>query len=236
MEQRDFKGIWIPKAVWLDSRLTMLEKGILMEIDSLDNGEDGCYASNDYIAEFCQCGVTKVSNAISKLIELGYLSLKSFDGRQRILQSRLTKSVRQSYKNCEADLQNLQQSNNSIKLNNTNKETVNIYIHEIVDYLNTVCGTSYKASTEKTKSLINARLKEGFTVDDFKTVIDKKSREWLNTDYAKYLRPETLFGTKFESYLNALNSNTAHNRGKADTMDMLKDLYDKYEEEENGFD
>lgn len=232
MQDRDFKGIWIPKAVWLDSRLTMLEKGILMEIDSLDNGEYGCYASNDYIAEFCQCGVTKVSNAISKLIELGYLSLKSFDGRQRILQSRLTKSVRQSYKNCETDLQNLQQSNNSIKLNNTNKETVNIYIHKIVDYLNTVCGTSYKASTEKTKSLINARLKEGFTVDDFKTVIDKKSREWLGTDYAKYLRPETLFGTKFESYLNALSTRGQAGH-KADTMDMLKDLYDKYEEEEN---
>lgn len=232
MQDRDFKGIWIPKAVWLDSRLTMLEKGILMEIDSLDNGEDGCYASNDYIAEFCQCGVTKVSNAISKLIELGYLSLKSFDGRQRILQSRLTKSVRQSYKNCETDLQNLQQSNNSIKLNNTNKETVNIYIHEIIDYLNTVCGTSYKASTEKTKSLINARLKEGFTVDDFKTVIDKKSREWLNTDYAKYLRPETLFGTKFESYLNALSTRGQAGH-KADTMDMLKELYHKYEEEEN---
>lgn len=232
MQDRDFKGIWIPKAVWLDSRLTMLEKGILMEIDSLDNGEDGCYASNDYIAEFCQCGVTKVSNAISKLIELGYLSLKSFDGRQRILQSRLTKSVRQSYKNCETDLQNLQQSNNSIKLNNTNKETVNIYIHEIVDYLNTVCGTSYKASTDKTRKLINARLNEGFTVDDFKTIIDKKSREWLNTDYAKYLRPETLFGTKFESYLNALSTRGQAGH-KADTMDMLKELYHKYEEEEN---
>lgn len=232
MQDRDFKGIWIPKAVWLDSRLTMLEKGILMEIDSLDNGEDGCYASNDYIAEFCQCGVTKVSNAISKLIELGYLSLKSFDGRQRILQSRLTKSVRQSYKNCETDLQNLQQSNNSIKLNNTNKETVNIYIHEIVDYLNTVCGTSYKASTDKTRKLINARLNEGFTVDDFKTVIDKKSKEWLGTDYAKYLRPETLFGTKFESYLNALSTRGQAGH-KADTMDMLKELYHKYEEEEN---
>lgn len=114
----------------------------------------------------------------------------------------------------------------------TDKRNNNIYIHEIIDYLNTVCGTSYKASTEKTKSLINARLKEGFTVDDFKTVIDKKSREWLNTDYAKYLRPETLFGTKFESYLNALSTRGQAGH-KADTMDMLKELYHKYEEEEN---
>ena len=56
---------------------------------------------------------------------------------------------------------------------------------------------------DKTRSFIRARLREGFTVDDFKTVIDKKARAWLgNRDMQKYLRPETLFGTKFESYLN----------------------------------
>lgn len=117
---------------------------------------------------------------------------------------------------------------------NENEQKSKIII-EIVDYLNAICGTSYKASTDKTRKLINARLNEGFTVDDFKTVIHKKSREWLNTDYAKYLRPETLFGTKFESYLNALNShnNLNGNKGKTDTMDMLESLYYKYEEEEN---
>lgn len=121
------------------------------------------------------------------------------------------------------------------EIDKENREKLNNNVKEIVDYLNTVCGTSYKASTDKTRKLINARLNEGFTVDDFKTVIDKKSREWLNTDYAKYLRPETLFGTKFESYLNALNShnNFNGNKGKPNTMDMLKELYHKYEEEEN---
>ena len=78
----------------------------------------------------------------------------------------------------------------------------------IVDHLNQRAGTSYRASTKKTKSIIHARIKEGFTVDDFKTVIDKKCAEWLGTDMAKYLRPETLFGTKFEGYLNA---NTGRN-------------------------
>ena len=51
---RDFKGIWIPKEIWLDERLNALDKIILAEINSLD-GEDGCYASNQYLAEFCQC-------------------------------------------------------------------------------------------------------------------------------------------------------------------------------------
>ena len=73
---------------------------------------------------------------------------------------------------------------------------------EVIDHLNEVAGTSYKASTSKTKTLIKARLKEGFSLEDFNMVIDKKCREWSNTEMAKYLRPETLFGTKFESYLN----------------------------------
>lgn len=72
----------------------------------------------------------------------------------------------------------------------------------IVSYLNEKAGTRYKASTAKTKTVIHARLSEGFTVEDFKTVIDKKCAEWIGTDYEKFLRPETLFGTKFEGYLN----------------------------------
>lgn len=75
---------------------------------------------------------------------------------------------------------------------------------EIVGHLNMRLGTHYKDNVEKTRKHINARFEEGFTLDDFITVIDKKCVEWANDDkMAKYLRPETLFGTKFESYLNA---------------------------------
>lgn len=81
-------------------------------------------------------------------------------------------------------------------------EQCNLY-KEIIDYLNTKTGASYKYTTKKTKDLIKARFNEGFTLDDFKTVIDKKSAEWINDEnMSKYLRPETLFGTKFEGYLN----------------------------------
>lgn len=73
----------------------------------------------------------------------------------------------------------------------------------IVDYLNEKTDSHYKATTPKTKQLVQARLKEGFSVDDFKTVIDKKTATWLNDNKMnKYLRPLTLFGTKFEDYLN----------------------------------
>lgn len=75
-------------------------------------------------------------------------------------------------------------------------------IKDIVEYLNMICGTRYKHSTVNTKKHIRARLKDGYVLDDFKSVIDKKSKEWLGTSMEKFLRPDTLFGTKFESYLN----------------------------------
>lgn len=121
-QNRDFKGVWIPKEVWLDTRLNMLEKGILTEIDSLDMGESGCFASNKYIADFCQCSETKVSTAISKLIELGYIYVKSFDGRQRILKSRLSNFERQTFKKSKADSKKLKDSNTN---NNTPNKTYN---------------------------------------------------------------------------------------------------------------
>lgn len=73
----------------------------------------------------------------------------------------------------------------------------------VVSYLNEKAGTHYKASSEKTKSLIRARAKEGFTLEDFQAVIDKKCADWLSDPKMnRYLRPETIFGTKFEGYLN----------------------------------
>lgn len=73
----------------------------------------------------------------------------------------------------------------------------------IVNYLNEKAGTRYKHTSGKTQTCIHARLEEGFTLDDFKTVIDKKCADWIGTEWEKFLRPETLFGTKFEGYLNA---------------------------------
>lgn len=75
---------------------------------------------------------------------------------------------------------------------------------EIVDYLNEKTGKKFKATTDKTKRLIKARFNEGFEVADFKQVVDNQTQAWLNSPkWSKYLRPETLFGPKFESYLNA---------------------------------
>ncbi|HGH7180717.1 TPA: phage replisome organizer N-terminal domain-containing protein [Bacillus luti] len=74
---------------------------------------------------------------------------------------------------------------------------------EIVDYLNEKAGTQYRATAKETQRLIKARYQDGFTLDDFKKVIDNKATQWLNNpEMSSYLRPMTLFGTKFEGYLN----------------------------------
>ncbi|MCC5465566.1 phage replisome organizer N-terminal domain-containing protein [Pelosinus baikalensis] len=72
---------------------------------------------------------------------------------------------------------------------------------DIIDYLNQKASTKFRA-TDKHKECIRARWKEGYGFDDFKTVIDKKYKEWAGTEQAKYIRPITLFGTKFDGYLN----------------------------------
>ena len=110
--------------------------------------------------------------------------------------------------------QNLRLSNNnnknyqykeiSNKRNNGSAKTEPSTIHkDVIDYLNDKIGARYKASSAINKRLIDARVKEGYTLDDFKRVIDNKVASWSHDQkMSKYLRPQTLFGTKFESYLN----------------------------------
>ena len=104
---------------------------------------------------------------------------------------------------------------NEVSSPDTGNDTFKASLSEIISYLNEKTESMYKASTKKTQSCIKARLSEGFTVDDFKTVIDKKCAEWIGDEkMEKYLRPETLFGTKFEGYLNAKTTGRNVNNGQ----------------------
>lgn len=73
MVERDFKGIWIPAFIWLDESLTLQEKVFLVEIDSLDNGEKGCYANNKYFARFFGVTAPRVSQVINSLVDKGFV-------------------------------------------------------------------------------------------------------------------------------------------------------------------
>ena len=99
----------------------------------------------------------------------------------------------------------------------------NIYIpyKEIIEYLNLKAGTSYKHSSKSTQKHIHARWEEGHRLEDFITVIDNKVTDWLDdVKYSKYLRPETLFGTKFESYLNKPKATQSTNTQQPNRSDL----------------
>lgn len=94
-------------------------------------------------------------------------------------------------------------SSNDTSDDTLDKEKHKETIAEIIAYLNEKTGKNYRSTGENVKKLIRGRLKEGYTLEDFKAVIDVKCAEWLGSDYEKYLRPTTLFASgKFDGYLN----------------------------------
>lgn len=126
---RDFKGIWLPKEIWLDDDLNAIDKIIFSEIYSLDvEDSDGCYASNEYLASFCKCSITKVSTSISRLIELGYIKVVKNDGRKRWLKASLSKFESQTNKNEKSESQEMKESNipsNKYDKNNDKNSNIN---------------------------------------------------------------------------------------------------------------
>ncbi len=184
-DERGFKGVWIPKEIWLDERLNALDKIILAEIDSLDNGDAGCYASNEHIADFCQCTARKVSSAITKLKDLGYIYIKAFDGRKRVIKSNVNFNKAewnnfqgsienfsmQSRKKCKADKKNFLQSNIDSKIVSNIDE--NTYT-QVKEKFCEICISLPKIiSIDKArKATVKARLKE-YSFDDIITVFKK---------------------------------------------------------------
>lgn len=106
--------------------------------------------------------------------------------------------------NAQQDVQQMPTTNkdNKEQEREEKKDTHLAERKQIIEYLNQKCGTKYRHGSDINKKHINARLNEGYAVEDFFKVIDKKYDEWNGTEQEKYLRPETLFGNKFESYLN----------------------------------
>lgn len=130
-----------------------------------------------------------------------YQEPKNYEGNTEGNYERTTKELR-------TELEGNNINKNDKECNKNDKK--NIY-SSIIDYLNKKAGTRYRSATKKTQSYINARINEGFKEIDFYTVIDNKVAEWKDTTYEKYLRPSTLFGTKFEEYLNQKSTSNKTN-------------------------
>ena len=123
-ENRDFKGVWIPKEVWLNKDLSIIEKCLLVEIDSLDNGEKGCFASNEYLATFFNLSESRMANIISDLKKRGFINQIYFDGRLRGL--RIVKSEVWFTENNKADsAKTVKQNTRKREYNNTMNKTIN---------------------------------------------------------------------------------------------------------------
>lgn len=148
---RDFKGVWIPKEIWLNKDLTILEMVIFVEIDSLDN-EDNCTAGNEYFAEFCGCSESKVSKAIKKLQELNMIEIISFDGRHRKM--RVVKNAMQSSKKCYADSQKML-TNNIINKTINNKTISKDIVQDIVKEPKTKKKNLYESCSDMIEEYTN---------------------------------------------------------------------------------
>ncbi|HDH5130402.1 TPA: conserved phage C-terminal domain-containing protein [Staphylococcus aureus] len=206
-----------------DNRLTDSEKLLFAEITSLSNKYGYCTASNGYFAKLYEVTKVTVSRRIANLKECGYLHVEIIRNGNEIKQRKLyplTEMIRPINTNDNTPINNSVNTpiitnvkENNTSINNTSNNNINrvdilsgnptrIPYKEIIDYLNEKTGKKFKHNTTKTKDFIKARWNQDFRLEDFKKVIDIKTAEWLNTDSDKYLRPETLFGNKFEGYLN----------------------------------
>lgn len=83
-QSRDFKGVWIPKEIWLSDQLSLMEKVLFVEIHSLDN-EHGCYASNRYFAEFFGISERQIRTYIASLKENGFVTVSIKNRNERVI-------------------------------------------------------------------------------------------------------------------------------------------------------
>ncbi|MFR1824766.1 MULTISPECIES: conserved phage C-terminal domain-containing protein [Clostridium] len=224
MKEANYYSI-IPANVRYDEILSDRAKLLYGEISALSNKEGYCWATNAHFAELFKVSKKSISRNIQELVDRGYIISKILYEDKVVTERRLyinsyygeiltpmDKTVHTPMdKTVHTPMDKTVQCNNT-SINNT---SINIY-SRVIDYLNKKADTRYRSTTKKNKDLIKARINEGFTEDDFIKVIDNKVKEWVNTDMQKYLRPETLFGTKFEGYLNQKEvvSNGQYSNGK----------------------
>lgn len=199
-----------------DERLTWKARGIFLYLASMN---DGWNFYVDEIAKHSPQGKEALQGGIKELEKYGYLKrvrtrkekgyLSTFDWELYFEPVYLQQENPSEGKTLRQEKCPLISNNNNKKQetisNNKNNilSSCSIPYQEIVEYLNKQTGKKFKYKSKATQRLIKARWNEGFKLDDFKKVIDNKCLDWLRDEkMSEYLRPATLFGTKFESYLN----------------------------------
>ena len=169
--------------------------------------------SLQYLADWCNASKKTVQTALKNLIEKNYIEKeeKFINGVKfcYYLWKKFPQGIEDftmGYgKNYHGGIEDFTTNN----INNNINININI---NILSFLNEKTGKNFKHNSQKTRKLINARLREGYIEKDFYAVIENKCKDWLKDEKMnKYLCPDTLFGTKFEKYLNqGVNINEKH--------------------------
>ena len=204
---------------WMITRLGL--KGVPLSVYAIiygftQDGENEFTGSLQYLCEFTG-GTSKptIIKALKDLVEAGYISK-----REEIIngvQFNRYKAVLPVVKNFNGGSKEIL-PNNKID-NKGDKEKRKETYALIIGRLNEKAGTNYKPSSKATQEYINGRLNDGYTLEDFYTVIEKKCTEWMGTKMEGYLRPQTLFApANFENYLNAPPVKPGYNAAQGKTV------------------
>lgn len=204
----------IPAEIRYDEDLRANAKLLYGEITALANKTGICYASNNYFARLYKVKPSAISLWVSQLKDKGFIEVDYFKEGEKIkyrsIKLRGIDKCDYLFTKTEEGYSQKRKENNTsinnININNNKKEIYKEKSMEIIkatiNYLNDKTGRNYKYNTPNTVKHLQARINEGYNDWDFMDVIDIKCDEWLGTDMEKYLRPDTLFGSKFENYIN----------------------------------
>ena len=213
MGERQFKGIWIPKELWLNEDLTLLEKVMLIEIDSLESEEKGCFASNQYFADFFKKSNGRIAQVIKELKDKGYLKVDYIYSGKEIEERRIYIN-RPPYPNYEEVFNKLKGGikfskggylenckDNNISNNNINN--IERYIEEIQKFKPVLNSTDYelikqisnKYSLEELKRAIKVcKDNNAYSIKYLLQVLVNKPKvnqpEWLDKDIKAETIPE----------------------------------------------
>src|SRR5699024_7525752 len=219
----------IPATVRYNHNLKANEKLMYGEITALSSKNGYCWAENRYFAELYDVHKITISKWLKNLEDNGYIrtELKYVYGTKQVSKRLIyindtpISQIAKGYKSNDYDpvSQNAKEelsttsNNNTRDINTLSGNPTRTPYKEIIDYLNEKTGRKYKHTAKLNRRVIKARMNEGYTIEDFKTVIDKKTAKWIkDKKMEEFLRPETLFGNKFDRYLN--ESNVAQNKSR----------------------